>query len=222
MDVYAFTHTHTRTHTTHTHTHTHTHISSICIIPLQKILIFEITESKGKNIYIETNVLQHSFVRANEITKVFKILDKENSSYTRSLIHDSEIKLCSASRKTIRNKQHFHQIKHLFFGYRSYCLYNYVSWKLAEPFDLDWDSSRRTDVLTLQAWTCALHGPISVRLAVPLQCAPTVHCLLPKHHVSSLGLSLKRSEGLGRLTENRAALGLFSESLELLPFSLLW
>lgn len=56
------------------------------------------------------------------------------------------------------------------FGYRSYCLYNYVSLELAEPFNLDWDYSRLTDVLTWQAWMCALRGPISVWSAVPLLC----------------------------------------------------
>lgn len=52
-------------------------------------------------------------------------------------------------------------MKIFFFAYRSYCFYNFVSLKLAEPFNLEWGCSRLTDVLTLWVWTHALWAPLA-------------------------------------------------------------
>lgn len=56
------------------YTHIYTYISSICIILSQKV-IFRIITSKRGNTCIEANISEHSLMRINEMTKVFKILE---------------------------------------------------------------------------------------------------------------------------------------------------
>ena len=79
---------------------------------------------------------------------------KENSRCAIKLIHysvkQSRVQLPGKSPET--NSISF-QLKQFSSAYRSYCLYNYVSLRLAEPFNLEWGYSRLTDVLLLWAKT---------------------------------------------------------------------
>lgn len=60
-DMYVYVHTHT--------------FSPFALFPHRQILYLGIlTESKGENICIEANVLEHPLMRVNEITKASKIL----------------------------------------------------------------------------------------------------------------------------------------------------
>ena len=84
---------------------------------------------------------------------------KENSHCAIKLIHfsvkQSRVQLPGKSPET--NSISF-QLKQFSSAYRSYCLHNYVSLGLAEPFNLEWGYSRLTDVLLLWVWIHA-RGP---------------------------------------------------------------
>lgn len=55
------------------------HIFTLIFLPFalfsHKKIIFGMIKSKGGNTCIEANISEHSLMRINEITKVFKILE---------------------------------------------------------------------------------------------------------------------------------------------------
>ena len=103
---------------------------------------------------------------------------KENSRCAIKLIHysvkQSRVQLPGKSPET--NSISF-QLKQFSSAYRSYCLYNYVSLRLAEPFNLEWGYSRLTDVLLLWVWTHA-RGPHQCLVSGFLAGARVAQCLL--------------------------------------------